>query len=251
MIVAWMVYWTLVTALLGFAGWLLERAFRLYGQPTRRIWVATIVTSLVLAELSLAQPHVLRSLRRTDEAGWTVPPRVAPILAGRQTWLAALDRPLLAAWILGSAAVVSFVAVSVLRMRRARRRWQDGVVDGEPVLLSEDEGPAVLGFRKGTIVVPRWVLQVNDDCRRLLLEHEREHVAAGDHRLVLLAAVAVVLMPWNLALWWQIIRLRLAVEVDCDRRVLARRRDAVQAYGTLLLEVGQLVSGGTRLAPTM
>jgi hypothetical protein len=49
-------------------------------------------------------------------------------------------------------------------------------------------------------------------------------------------------VPWNPAAWWQLRRLRLAMEVDCDSRVLARRAD-VRAYGTLLLEVGRRTSG--------
>ena len=36
--------------------------------------------------------------------------------------------------------------------------------------------------------------------------------------------MAVVLMPWNLPLWWQWRRLRFAIEVDCDARVLASGR---------------------------
>jgi hypothetical protein len=43
-------------------------------------------------------------------------------------------------------------------------------------------------------------------------------------------------MPWNVALWWQLSRLRLAIEVDCDARVVARKAESnVIAYGQLLL----------------
>src|SRR5207245_2575555 len=51
-------------------------------------------------------------------------------------------------------------------------------------------------------------------------------------------AAAVLLAPWNPLVWWQVRRLRLAVEMDCDARVLARDGDA-PAYGELLLRVGQ------------
>src|SRR5207302_1896332 len=40
------------------------------------------------------------------------------------------------------------------------------------------------------------------------------------------------------ALWWQVRRLRLAVEMDCDARVLARGGDTPE-YAELLLRVGQ------------
>ena len=40
-------------------------------------------------------------------------------------------------------------------------------------------------------------------------------------------------MPWNLALWWQLRRLRLAVEMDCDNRVVAALGDP-NPYGCFL-----------------
>jgi hypothetical protein len=121
-------------------------------------------------------------------------------------------------------------------------------VDGVPVLLSPSTGPAVIGLFRSRIVLPQWVVDdAPDDVRALLMEHEREHLRAGDPRLLAVGLAAVALMPWNPAAWWQLRRLRLAVEVDCDARVLARRAD-VRAYGTLLLEVGRRGTGGRLLA---
>jgi TonB family protein len=74
-----------------------------------------------------------------------------------------------------------------------------------------------------------------------VVAHEREHVRAGDPRLLAAALAAAVLTPWNPAAWWQLRRLRLAIEVDCDARVLRRRGD-VRAYGSALLEVGRRAS---------
>jgi hypothetical protein len=48
-------------------------------------------------------------------------------------------------------------------------------------------------------------------------------------------------MPWNPAIWWAMRRLRLAVEIDCDRRLLARGVDPRQ-YASLLLAVGERIS---------
>jgi len=67
-------------------------------------------------------------------------------------------------------------------------------------------------------------------------------VHAGDPPLLAAAAVVAALLPWNAALWYQLRRLRLAVEVDCDRRVLRRHPD-VARYGALLLEVGRRAPG--------
>jgi hypothetical protein len=106
----------------------------------------------------------------------------------------------------------------------------------------------VIGFFRSRIVLPRWVTEdAPAEVRALLLEHEQEHLRAGDPRLLALSLAVVAAMPWNPAAWWQLRRLRLAVEVDCDARVLARRAD-VRAYGTLLLEVGRRGTGGRLLA---
>jgi beta-lactamase regulating signal transducer with metallopeptidase domain len=55
-------------------------------------------------------------------------------------------------------------------------------------------------------------------------------------------------MPWNLALWWQLRRLCLAVEMDCDARVVSALGDA-RAYGALLLRVAEAANRGPRLQP--
>jgi TonB family protein len=96
----------------------------------------------------------------------------------------------------------------------------------------------VVGLFRSRIVLPAWALSADEEARRLVLEHEQEHVRAGDPRLLAAALVFAALIPWNPAAWWQLRRLRLAIEVDCDARVLRRRAD-VRAYGTVLLEVGR------------
>jgi beta-lactamase regulating signal transducer with metallopeptidase domain len=55
-------------------------------------------------------------------------------------------------------------------------------------------------------------------------------------------------MPWNLAMWWLLRRLCLAIEMDCDNRVVGALGDA-PAYGELLLRVAQASSRGPRLQP--
>ncbi|MFL5537679.1 MAG: M56 family metallopeptidase, partial [Longimicrobiaceae bacterium] len=123
-------------------------------------------------------------------------------------------------------------------LERRRRRWTHAEVDGVPVLVSSDTGPAVVGLVRSRILLPRWAVDADPQARRLVLEYEQEHVRAGDPRLLALALLVAALTPWNPAVWWQLRRLRLAVEVDCDARVLRRRAD-VRAYGAVLLEVGR------------
>jgi hypothetical protein len=72
--------------------------------------------------------------------------------------------------------------------------------------------------------------------RRIILAHERQHAAAFDPAMVYAAALVLALQPWNVALWAVFARFRLALEADCDRRVLGITGD-VRRYGTLLVEV--------------
>jgi hypothetical protein len=81
------------------------------------------------------------------------------------------------------------------------------------------------------------VLELEPERRRLVIAHEREHVRARDTALLALGAVLLVLMPWNAPIWWQMRRLRGAIEFDCDARVLHGGHD-VGRYTTLLVDVG-------------
>jgi TonB family protein len=72
----------------------------------------------------------------------------------------------------------------------------------------------------------------------MVLRHEDEHRRARDPLLLVGAALLVALIPWNPALWWCARRLRLAVEIDCDARVLARY-ERPERYGLLLMMMAQ------------
>jgi hypothetical protein len=89
---------------------------------------------------------------------------------------------------------------------------------------------------KRVIVLPEWTTRLGEEDRRMIVAHEQEHVRARDPWLIHVACLTVTAMPWNAALWWQLRRLRMAVETDCDRRVLASGVD-LRAYGTMLIDM--------------
>ena len=77
----------------------------------------------------------------------------------------------------------------------------------------------------------------------------RGRTSEGARRaLLFVASLPLLLAPWNLALWWELRRLCLAVEMDCDNRVVAALGDP-NAYGDLLLKVAQAANRGPRLQP--
>jgi TonB family protein len=80
------------------------------------------------------------------------------------------------------------------------------------------------------------VLDLDQSEQQLVIAHEQEHVRGHDPALLAFAAVAVAAAPWNPLLWYMLRRIREAVELDCDRRVLGAHPDA-RAYAGLLLSV--------------
>lgn len=245
MIFTWMLYCTLVSALLGLGALAMERALGALGGATRGAWAAAILLS---AALPVALPRLLE-LRAPVAPTAAVTVGVGalragtPVRASGPTALEVADRLLLPAWGLASVGLVLAGCALVLTLRLRRRGWRRATVAGEAVLVSVDTGPAVVGFVRGRIVLPEWALRLDGERLRMIVEHEREHLRARDPLLLLLALACAAALPWNAALWWQLRRLRLAMEVDCDARVLRRRPD-VRAYGLLLLEVGRLASSG-------
>src|SRR5205814_4145200 len=149
-------------------------------------------------------------------------------------------------WGLTNAMRVSHI-VSSSRPGRANPR-QPTIVDGVPVVITDLAGPATVGLLRSRVLVPQWVLGLPGMQRQYVLRHEEEHRRAHDAHLLFIASLPLILMPWNLALWWQLRRLCLAVEMDCDNRVVGALGDA-NAYGELLLKVAEAGSRGPRLQP--
>ena len=201
-----------------------------------RTWTATVARSTgqeaqhdatMFDNASAAWLAMTDALTAQVQRGWTVWHELAP---------ATIDRWLLTAWLGTSVMLLCTFAGIHWRYQRRRLQWPLGSVGGTTVRIAHDTGPAVIGVTSAEIVVPQWLLTRDRREQDLVLAHELEHVRLHDPMLLMLAQVAVVLLPWHPAVWWMASRLRLAVELDCDRRVLQRGASA-RDYGTLLIDL--------------
>ncbi|MDX1395429.1 MAG: M56 family metallopeptidase [Gemmatimonadota bacterium] len=227
MILAWLIYATVVSSVLALAARLGEGALRAGRGSTRFSWAAGLILSAAIPPGGLALGPWLADSRAAWLSGelpgalarsWSGAPGAAG--PGSPVWL---DVFLLSAWGAATAALLTSLGLGWLRLRAERDGWRRSTVGSMSVLVSPDTGPATVGIWRPEIVIPRPVERLPDDDagRRMILRHELEHVLARDGLLALGAFVLAALFPWNAAMWWMRRRLLLAQEIDCDRRVLA------------------------------
>ena len=255
MIASWMIASTLFAALLGVAALAAEHALRITGRQGRGAWFVALVGAVVWTGFA---PTVASTVSRLTAVNAPAPivaehtsvavVSTAPV-AATVSWVTLLDVPLTVIWALASLVLLARLLLAIRALSRMERAADSDVIDGVPVLVTESVGPAVFGTRRTRVLVPRWLLDLDAPLRELVLLHEKEHCRARDPQLTLTIAVALVLMPWNAGVWWIARRLRLAVELDCDARVLRGVKDT-ERYSKLLLFIAQRQSI-VRLAPML
>ncbi|MCH8256095.1 MAG: TonB family protein [Gemmatimonadetes bacterium] len=254
MMAAWMVYAMVISALIGLAAVAGERMLRLAGHPARWAWGAAIVASVAVPLMALLRPAgSTGGAIPLDAPSTLIDPALLLGLLGtpaNSPTFSALTGVVVGAWVGASVLLAIVLVASQLRIRREAGDCPGEVVDGVLVRFTQRLGPAVVGSFPSIIVLPAWVQRLAADRRRLVLSHELEHIHAGDLKLLSAGLLIAVLVPWNIPLWWQLRRLRDAVELDCDDRVLKswadprsgsdpRSKVDPRVYGELLLEVAR------------
>ena len=261
---AWMLYVLGTGSLLAVAALALDTLLRRAKLPTRWVWVAALAGIAALAVLAprRAAPVATRAAvtslvpftaLQATEREMTLVAQLTDLrrrAAGEVTQLmttaqqrgAALAGPLALAWLVASGALLSLLVIITRRADLVRIRWPRAEVRGVGVRVAPATGPAVIGIRRPDIVLPGWLMKRPEDEQHLVVLHEREHVAARDQLLPLGAWIVVALLPWHPAVWWCMSRLRLAIELDCDARVLHRGVQA-RSYGSLLIDIAGQCAG--------
>ena len=246
MIAAWMLWSAGIGLLFFVAGLATERLLTLGGRQTRWVWVTAGVATVVLPGLRLLGGSPGQEV---------APPAVAPVLleplavtVSSDSILRSFDDLLVLGWAVLSSLLMVTVLLAFARLVREGKSWEPGSLGNRFVLWSPATGPTVVGLLRPRVVLPAWVRATNSSEQELILAHEEEHIRAGDARLRFLMTLPLFAFPWNPALWLQRHRLSLAIELDCDRRVMQRMPSQRRTYGDLLLRVGAGRNGLHRLA---
>jgi beta-lactamase regulating signal transducer with metallopeptidase domain len=266
MIAAYALYAMVWSVLIGVMAVLAERGALLLRRSVRWVWLTAIVAMVALPALLLLAGHGRAEMSEVMDAApmamtsevsdataisaWdsvrvaSVPAPVSlamrweRLLVGIAERTEHADATLLAMWALLSTGLALCVWRASRRGQQLPRSLSSRTVQGTAVFVSEAIGPAAIGGASPSIVIPEWVLQLDAGLVSLVLAHEREHLRAHDPRVLSAGLAFVVLVPWHAPLWWAWRRLRLAIELDCDARVL-RAANSPRLYATLLLFMSQ------------
>lgn len=236
------IYALAIGLLLTGAASLIEGALRGSGRPARGVWVVAMLATV-------SAPWWGPQLARVELALAPTGVETVPVVGGGELNPAAVAEPsafstalrtphplLFWLWMGGGLLGVAVVGVGLTRLELRSRRWPTAQMDGEEVAVSSDFGPALVGLRRPRTVLPRWAFSLAEREVALILEHERSHRMAGDGITLAGALLVAAACPWNPAVWLQFRKLRDAVEMDCDRRVL-RRGVSRPAYARVLVLV--------------
>lgn len=257
--IAWMLYVALIGGVVAIAGWAAERLAVSAGWPRRFVWLAAIALAVAIpvagtiaaartpeSPSAIGSPAPLPAEAVTESSGgmWN-PATLVPLPTGPDSVRAAL-----ALWGAGSLASLAVICTLLVLVARARRRWPRRWIQDTDVYVSRSFGPALVGVVNPKVVVPAWVLRLERRARAVIIRHEAEHARTGDHLSLLYAGLIVAALPWSPATWWMARRLRSAVEMDCDQRIL-RSGVAPEDYGDVLLDAGTRSWSRWALIPAM
>lgn len=251
--IIWMFYVVIVSALLGLAALAAERAALVRHTSTRWYWILAIVASLILPTLISSVSIEIPSVTNHTQAEKkfilkeVTSPYLSPALwVSRSqfegTTVKFNNELVKKIWMSLSTVLLFVLLVSAAQLYWRKRKWMKSSLLNTPVLLTDDVGPAVVGLMNSHIVIPSWVINAPISQQKAIIAHEQSHLEAGDPLLLTIALSLLVFMPWNLPLWWQLYRLRRAIEIDCDARVL-KQGQTISEYGETLIVVGARHSG--------
>jgi beta-lactamase regulating signal transducer with metallopeptidase domain len=245
MIALSMAYTVLVSAGIYLAAYALEHGLRALYKPARLVWVGAIFLALLAGVTAFSRSRVTADQKTPAATSWgtrQAPARSSGFTPTRTVTVPStsavnrFDEALMLIWISASLVALAAFGGAFRRLRRITSGGHLAEVAGVQVAVTPEAGPLVIGFLKPQIVLPQWILALDAAQQELVIAHEQSHAGNRDPALLAFAVVSVIVAPWNPLLWYMLRQLRRAIEIDCDRRVLARHPD-VHSYADLLLAV--------------
>lgn len=254
----WMLYATLVALMASLAAAAWERAASLCRFPSRWAWVAALALSAsiplvhTLAPMTVSEQFLevvaASSITHSDAAAPAGLPVHMPLI--ESSVVQRMEQWLGIAWLCSSAIASLMFALGLYAVKREQRLGSITVIAGHRVVITESLGPAVIGLTNPTILLPGWIRRMSARQCEVVIAHELQHVRARDEWLIGAAICVLIVFPWNIALWWQLKRLRLAIELDCDQRVLRSQFEPGE-YGQVLIDAASLGAHHTAVAPAL
>ncbi len=159
---------------------------------------------------------------------------VLDVLAGARSGSASVAAAAWWVWVGGFAFLVLRLCAGVTSIVRLRKsaRAEEGF---EGVLLSRRVGaPVVCGFWRPAIILPDEARRWPASRLRMVLLHERMHVARHDTRTFLLARLVAAAYWPNPLVWWAAGRMRREAERACDDGVLLQGEQPAGYAGELV-----------------
>jgi beta-lactamase regulating signal transducer with metallopeptidase domain len=159
-------------------------------------------------------------------------------------------------WATGGVAVFAVIAVRRRRIAKLIRRADTGANTPYAAMFADltcrlrihrrirllvtegSVGPAVLGFIRPTVLLPRAVMEGKSaDEIEMVLAHELMHVRRGDLWFALLRTLVQSLWWFHPLVWWAGRRASHEAERCCDEAVLAELRCNPARYARCLLDI--------------
>src|SRR5471032_1368677 len=245
----WMIYAVSVSAVLSVAALIAEHSARQRRSSSRWFWLLAIAASLAIpAAMTSVSIEIPVELRPSVPQNVIALHEITSTHLSPAVWIENHDGGSSTfqhvqshakdVWYAASILMILILLIAAAHLQWRKRRWTTVSVCDVSVFISTDVGPAVVGLLRPRIVLPVWLLDSPLEQQAAVIAHERSHIDAHDPALLTIALCLIALMPWNLPLWWQLRRLRCAIEVDCDARVLTAGHKLI-VYGETLIAVGE------------
>ena len=239
------------TVLLASAVLLDKALFRTSAAVRHLVWAIALASLLLLPLLGLTLPRWAAPAPPALAAA--IPSAglmVVDVTAERAGFRWSAAGALWGVWAAGFACLMLRLGWSAHQVARLRRRSRPWTTCGPDVLLGETPLPVVCGVWKPVILLPAEAVAWPAARLRLVLKHERMHLARHDTRMYLLAQFVCALYWPSPLVWYAACRLRREAEKACDDGVLAQGEAPAEYAGQLvgivqdLQQAGGLMQGG-------